>query len=241
MRLDISHYFFWNFHIHVELIWKHTLSSFVFWHLASCVWLTIYWWIVIYKGETVMRLLGSERLFGTIQKVCHSTRGRRIDQNDHKVWHRGYKPKSDVTNSKNSVSEIVILLINTFLLSPWHWHFHVVAHLDIKVCVVNMLIAANMGPKVQIKFRLILRSEFVTFWGVTRGEGVQDEWWQSVTWGEGVKNVDFLIDILFKWPLSRSSFKMQVGLIRCNISCYVISVWFHGHLKYCKLKSYGVQ
>ena len=34
-----------------------------------------------------------------------------------------------------------------------------------------MLILANIGHKVHIKFRLIFSPEFVTFWDATRGRG----------------------------------------------------------------------
>ena len=53
--------------------------------------------------------------------------------------------------------------------------FNVACHVDNKFCVENMHILANMRPQICIKGRLIFSSKFVTFLGVTKGEGVQGE------------------------------------------------------------------
>ena len=62
-----------------------------------------------------------------------------------------------------------------------------------------ILFLANVGPKVHILFQIIFRPNFVSFWGETRGKGSKnkdDKVWHGV---RGVKNIDFLSDILFEW------------------------------------------
>ena len=73
----------------------------------------------------------------------------------------------------------------------FYWHFDVVVHLDNTFYRYNSHISANLGTKVHIISRLIFSSEFVTFWGATRGEGIQDQRWQNVTFGRGSKTSIF--------------------------------------------------
>ena len=114
---------------------------------------------------------------------------------------RRSKPKNVLTASKIYAFRKHIYIDQCALLSPFYWHIDVVVNLNITFCEVKMLISANTGLKVYIKLRLFFISEFVTFWGVTRGKGVQDKRWQSVRWGRGIKNIDFLSNKLFEWPL----------------------------------------
>ena len=68
--------------------------------------------------------------------------------------------------------------------------FYVVVHLDNTFCVENLLITANMGPKVPIKFRLMFTLSLSLFMVCQEGRGFKTKD-DSVTWEGGGQNYQF--------------------------------------------------
>ena len=74
-----------------------------------------------------------------------------------------------------------------------------------------MLISANMAPEVYNKLRLIFRSEFITFWGVTRGNGSKPKMIKCDMEGGG-KKYRFFESHTFSMALKVPEFSFEIIL-----------------------------
>ena len=113
---------------------------------------------------------------GPFKKYFTRLRGRGVGQKDDKGWYRGEGVLSQRMMSlcqesivQTSYFSWFMCFIITILLT-----FYVVVHLDNTFCVENLLITANMGPKVPNKFRLMFTLSLSLFMVCEGGIIVED-------------------------------------------------------------------